>query len=251
MVLRIPVRNRRRRDRVSYTLNLTAFDGSTQYMLKTGSMGGSDSPACTAFAVLKMNGGNGATQRVLSGANTGSNVTYVLQRHSDNRPRLFTRTAGFTTVLDIYGATTLVAASGQVALLFSGDGATAGAAACYRDGVLDTAASPTQANLNGDFNTINNAAGSNPTGGLELFNGCMGQVMMWPALNLALADGSIPAADLANFFGDNGDPVNPALAVAAYGDPTIKLTDPAATFNVNSGSGGDYTITGGPLSPCT
>ncbi len=57
-------------------------------------------------------------------------------------------------------------------------------------------------------------------------------------------DGTITEANRRNFIDALGKPVDPAVAVAAYGAPTLLMSGGASGFAVNQGTGGDFVVTG-------
>ena len=71
-------------------------------------------------------------------------------------------------------------------------------------------------------------------------HGDVADVQMWFG---TYVDFSI-IANVRNFLSATGKPVNPTIAAAAYGSPTILFTGDATTFGTNQGSGGPFTTHG-------
>lgn len=57
------------------------------------------------------------------------------------------------------------------------------------------------------------------------------------------SDGTINLADRRNFISAAGKPVDPAVAVAAYGAPLLLFSGNATTFPINQGTGGAFVVT--------
>jgi hypothetical protein len=58
------------------------------------------------------------------------------------------------------------------------------------------------------------------------------------------SDGTIAASVLDNFITADNKPVNPATAIAAYGQPALLFSGDASAFAINKGTGGAFTLTG-------
>ena len=73
-------------------------------------------------------------------------------------------------------------------------------------------------------------------------------IQFYPGLNIiaGTAPGTIDPADIANFIA-YGRPVDPAQAVAAYGQPALLFSGDMTGFVANQGTGGAFVLTGGTL----
>lgn len=66
---------------------------------------------------------------------------------------------------------------------------------------------------------------------------------LWIGTNIVLADSTVSPTNLAKFI-SGGKPVDPATAIAAFGNPAILFSGDAAGFVTNQGTGGAFTLTG-------
>ncbi len=67
---------------------------------------------------------------------------------------------------------------------------------------------------------------------------------IYPGVSIVQSDGTINEVDRRNFINASGKPVDPAVAVAAYGTPPFLFSGDASTFATNLGTGGAFTLTG-------
>src|SRR4051812_21451076 len=71
------------------------------------------------------------------------------------------------------------------------------------------------------------------------FAGALAGFMFWTGQYIEWEDSD----NLAKIV-SNGKPVDPAVAVAAFGTPAVFLSGDASTFSTNKGTGGTFTTTG-------
>ncbi len=74
--------------------------------------------------------------------------------------------------------------------------------------------------------------------------GDFSNVMCWFGNDIVQPDNTINEADRRNFFTSDGKAVNPSLAIAAYGQPSLYFAGDKDHFATNQGTGGSFTLTG-------
>jgi hypothetical protein len=77
----------------------------------------------------------------------------------------------------------------------------------------------------------------------DSFTGDIADLRIMPGVNL-LTDGDISETTRRLFIDALGKPVNPAVATAALGAPSMLFSGNADTFGTNRGTGGAFTLTG-------
>jgi hypothetical protein len=68
----------------------------------------------------------------------------------------------------------------------------------------------------------------------------MSDLFMWYGKDIDFSD----SANRAKFIDTHGKPVDPSVAVAAFGTPTVLLSGDSSGFIANKGTGGAFTLTG-------
>jgi hypothetical protein len=110
-------------------------------------------------------------------------------------------------------------------------------------GVEDTGAAFTQI-LSGQDIGVPDATTDYPV----LYSQYAADYQFYSGAAIVQADGTIDVSDRRNFVAADNTPVDPALAIAAYGSPLWQFirapSAAASTFATNLGTGGDFTITG-------
>jgi concanavalin A-like lectin/glucanase superfamily protein len=95
------------------------------------------------------------------------------------------------------------------------------------------------------FNGLEFVVGGDTFSG-DSWIGDLGDVRIMPGTNL-LVGGDIPTATVSLFIDGSGHPVDPAITTAALGEPCMLFSGDHASFPINQGPGGAFTLVGGPL----
>lgn len=219
------------------------FDGSTGYLSRSSDFtGNADSSTGILSVWLRLDGGNGSSLQVLFG--TGS--VYSFQRNTSNVFSMYVKNAAGTGELQFNTVGTYTSGASWIHVLASWNtnfGAGSKLSHLYINGVSDkTVTSDLGAAFNVDYTVSNHLVGSQTTPPNAPFNGCMAELYFAPGqfLDFSVAGNRSKFRDILGkpaFLGMDGSlPTGVA--------PLVFLRNPAATFEINSGTGGNYTRAG-------
>jgi len=230
-------------DGASYVANAVDFDGTNDYLTRgAGLTGASDSSTGIFSAWLRFDGSNGADQHILKEStsacvevirNSIDNLQFQL-RNEAQTSRLLVRTsltyANSGTWYHLLASwNTNFAAGAKLRHIYINDVSDVGT-------VVDSDAA-----FNVDYTQTNWSVGAS-TAGASKFDGCMSEVFFAPGqyLNFSIQ------ANRRLFISATGKPVS----LGATGSlptgtaPLVYLKGDSTAFNVNSGTGGNFTLTG-------
>lgn len=179
---------------------------------------------------------------------TSDNSVAFLQFYigGGNKLTLTAPNAAGTGVVSMTAVTDYLASDGWVHTLISFDLSDAGERHYYRDDVAQSPTWGTYTDDSMDF-ILTDWAVCALVGGSQSKSMDIAGFQVWFGVYVDLS----VEANRRLFIDANGKPVDPAVAVASLGTPTLQLTDPAPASYINLGSGGGMTVNNGPLSPGT
>lgn len=219
------------------------FDGTNDYQSFAGALAGlADGKQGTFSGWIRMDGGDNATQRLLSLVVSGGN-RFVISRFSTNVIRVTATNGAGATILLIESTGTVLAGSGWHHIAVSWDLATPGSGQVYLDGVSDISSTTyTDDTIDYAAATVSRigALGTDASG---KFNGAMAE--FW--FDDTRVDFS---TELTKFRSAAGKPVDLGAdgSTPTGSSPVIfcHLDDgeAVANFATNRGTGEDFTITG-------
>lgn len=220
-----------------YYAQAFTFDGTNDWLTRdAGLTGAADSKSWVFSVWLKFNGGDGAAQDLARQADSGNR--FLVQRRTTNKLRFRVLDTGDVDRVDIETSTAVVAASGWIHFLCSGNVATP-AAWIYLNDVSDYVQT-TLSDGTLDWTQANFAIGAIIDGSINKLNADMADYTLWEGTSLDLS----VTANRRLFNTGGNKPVNPQAAIAALGAPIVRLSGPASTANTNLGSGGGFTLHG-------
>lgn len=219
----------------------TTFNGSSQWATVTPT-GVADGQKGTISLWLKINGADGTANTILT---TADNSRIRITRGAGaNTLELRCYDSSAVAVLAWESQATITSASGWVHLLASWD-LSANTAHVYTNGV--SADGGIWAKVNGGTADYTDGVWWLPQ---DTFNGCLSEVFIDIANYVDITDAGVRSR-----FASAGKPVDVSTSNggswATGAQPLIYLHGDYTTFGNNSGSGGNLTVTGGPLSTCT
>lgn len=218
------------------------FDGTNDYMVRGGGLTGAvDSRLGMASFWVNLNGGDAATMFVFRGAANGPRLV----RSNANLWAVTLLNAAGTSSFTIRAATQSVVATGWQHVLVSwSTDAAAGAkiGQIYIDDVSDPGTfTDADAAFDIDYTDTDHAIGADTAGTAKL-NADLADMAVWFGERLDLS----VVANRRKFISVAGKPV--PLGVDGSGPtgtpPIVFQRGPAATFAINRGTGGDFTVTG-------
>ena len=219
------------------------FDGTNDYMTRGGTLtGAADASGGTISAVLTFAaGGDGVRQRILNAAN----ASVIFERTAAARFQMFVTNDGGTITYTISNNTAISSANGCVHIVMSWDAnAAAGAKPehVYLNGVSDKG-TITDAGVafNVDYTATDWGIGARASDGADKLNAELAELWFNPTyIDLSIAANLrkfvTPSGNRADLLSDGSGPTGSA--------PLLYVRGPAATMNVNLGSGGNFSITG-------
>lgn len=226
-----------------YTANTAVFDGTNDYMMMTSSGPTGLAASGTQFtfsAWVKFTGGTGSTDdTVFSFGNSAPSVRIAIYRSIANKIALFARNAAGTTILDLVGSTVIGDAGGWLHIYACIDLTSTSLRKIYINGVAETLVVTTY-NTAGIIAFTSASAryaiGSNiNTTPIEKITASVAE-LWWNDSYLddptKFATGGIPIS-----LGSDGSTPTGAA-------PVFYLMGSGNGFNINSGTGGNYTVTG-------
>lgn len=221
-----------------YTASANDYDGTNDYQLRGGDLTGiADGKAGTFSAWVRIDGGDGATRRIIANAATTPRFHATLT--STNKISILARTSADTTIFNKITTPTYLAGASWLHILSSWNLA-ATVSHLY---ISDAApALDTDTNTDGtiDYTQGNFAIGAD-TAGAAKFNGCLSELFF----HNTYIDLSV-TANRRKFISDQGKPVN----LGADGSrplgvqPLLYAPTGDASGTGNKGSGGAFTTTG-------
>lgn len=226
---------------IGYTANSATFDGSNNYLTNTTTLNSiANAKLFTVSLWVKFNGGDGSFQYLFTERN-GANILY---RHADNK--LYFNLRGVTTNPSIVWTSTgtYTSSSGWLHIIISLDASDTGKRWVYVNGSAAAGTWSTYLNENILYTGVNlHSVGSTHTGSNKL-NGCLSEV--W--FDSQYTDVS---ANIDNWI-SGGHPVSLGSdgSTPTGTQPRVYLKSAYSSFQVNSGTGGDYSVAG-TLSSCT
>jgi len=217
------------------------FDGTNDYMARTSALTGSaNSKNIIVSAWFKITGGDGSGRTIIAtGLSAGSNSFYV-QLRFNNTIRLYGTNSGGSTILTIDSNDTFLAGSGWHHILLACQMNTAGARHLYIDNVenmtVDTFTNDSIA-LTGDKWDI----GANRDNAALWFGElCEIYVNISQYIDITQSSNRLKfrsaTAKPVDIGSDGSTPTGTA--------PIVYLKDPYTSFGTNSGTGGNFTVTG-------
>ncbi len=215
----------------------TVFDGTNDFMVKSGGLTGiTDSQKGLLSFWLKMGAGtDGDTEKILY--NVGP---FAVTRANDDQIRIDAQNSSGVTVLDIRSTNLglVEVASGWVHVLASWDLSTAGRRYIYLNGVSFMNEVTFTVGETIDYNNGNDLRFGTQSAGVLMLNGLVSEVYWtneWLAGTTALAA-----------FNNSGHPKNLGAngSTPTGTQPLIYLHNPFSSFQTNLGSGGNFTVTG-------
>ena len=223
------------------------FDGTSDYMLRGGTLtGASDSKSGILSVWIRLDGGDGATLRILGSSVSAGTAAdrWRSSRLSTNKFIIVGNNAAGTVILQMLSTTSYTAGATWLHLLTSWNlAATVGH--LYVNGVEDQAAGGTFTDDTLDYSVGDWGVGGDSNAGSKM-NGCMTELYFAPGQFLDFSD----AANRAKFRTTTGVP----MYLGADGSlPTgtaplvyqrVAAGAAVTTFATNIGTGGDFSITG-------
>jgi hypothetical protein len=222
-----------------YDAVTAVFDGTNDWMRLTssGPTGLADGKTFTLSAWVKINGADGSSQ-ILTDFGVGGTVRLLIHRNTSNVIRLLGLNAAAAVILDVAGSTAVTSATGWFHLYVCIDLANTSNRKIYIDGVADTLTVTTYTNDSIDFvgtNYIYSIAAD--VDAVPVFKGNIALSELW--FNDSYLD------DVSKFATDNcpislgSDGSTPTGSA-----PVFYLKGEGNAFNVNSGTGGNFTVSG-------
>lgn len=222
---------------VPYVAGIAEFDGTNDYMRITsaGLTGLADGKAGRIAVLLNLTGSTDAAEyTIFSIATSAASARLTLRRLTNNKIQLSLRSSAAATAVEFSTTTSVVAASGLVHYFAAWDAAVGAASnRLYLNGAADTPASVTNADLTIQYigtdhrYTVGANGASTPANRLL---GSLGELFF----------NDVWADDVTTFFA-GGVAVNPGATATAG---VIWLHGTANDFDLNDGTGEDFTITG-------
>jgi len=222
----------------AYSVNTPpVFDGTNDYMTRGADFtGNADAKTGLFSAWLRIDGGDGALQYVLD----NDTLRFFLQRTAANVFRFRASNSAASVILEMLSATTYATSASWLHLAAAWDLA-AGTTQMYVNGASDRAGGPTATNDNIDYTGADWGVGATAAGGNKFF-GAMAEVYFAPGQFLDLS----VAANLAKFRTSGGKPEDLGSdgSTPTGVAPILYLKNAYTTFNTNSGTGGNLSVTG-------
>ena len=221
------------------------FDGSADYMLRGADLTGiADGKKGLLSYWVRLDGGDGSQLIAFNNAKAGK--TFVSSRETDNKIYVVGRNAATTDILNIRTNATYTASAAWLHVLSSWDLATVGARHLYINDVSDlTVTTFTNDTIDYAAGAANWGVGGN-TDGTNLMNGCLAEIYFDPTTYLDLSVTAnrrlfIDATGKPVYLGATGQQPTGTQSILYI---TLPYGSAASAFNVNAGSGGNFTITG-------
>lgn len=224
-----------------FTANAVSYNGTTQSLSAASITGLADGKAGIISFWFLLNGGDGT---LMEFTRTTSNTHIRWYRETTNQIDIRGTNAAGTIILDLETSGTYLAGATWHHLIASWNLATP-ASHLYIDDAEVTYATHTQTN-----DTLNYTDG-NWTCPNTNANICLAEYYFDTVFQ------DLTVASNRRFYDDGGSPLHPvdvstsnSGSWASGGQPKIYLKNAAASAGTNSGTGGNLTINGGPLSDC-
>ena len=219
------------------------FDGTNDYMAIAADLTGiADAKVGIIRICARVDGGDGTLRRLYVMANGAGTTGLTLVWLTTNALQLSGRNAAGTSILSKITTPTYAAGATWLTISAAWDLA-ATTSQLYVGDAAPALGTDTNTDDTIDYTKGGVGIGAR-TGGTEKWNGCIAEVIFWPATYASLAT----EANRRLLVGADGKPVDPAAAIAAWGTPIIHQHidegGAAADFAVNLGSAQDFTITG-------
>ncbi len=220
------------------------FDGTNDWMTRGSDLTGAvDGKKFTVVLWYRIDGGDDATT-------TGFFITasrFKLEKHSSNNWRLFGRNSSASTILTAVGEDNAVVASATWGcLMASGDLATPGSGRMYRNDISDYSETAFVDDTL-DY-TVGDVGIGGQIDGTAKFNGCLAEIYV----NLVTNIDFDVEANRRRFISPAGKPVS--LGADGSGPtgtaPIGYWKNPFDSFETNSGTGGNMSVTG-ELAACS
>jgi len=237
-----PIVSSKRAVSTPWTYYATGFPTDSDYVKRTGAYTGvADGTNLTFNLWFKVNAGEATVRSIFRCAND----RWAIYLFTDNTIRFFTMTSGATDVISYTSAATFLPGSTWHHIIVSTSSRDTAKRHVYIDGSSDA----------GTWNSYNNAvadydgSGDSGFGNVEVGGSasrCSVSEFIWDTVNYV--DVSDSAVRL-RVRTAGGKPENPGSDGSLFtgSTPLIYLHGPAASINVNSGSGGNLTIIGTPV----
>ena len=215
------------------TVTANTYDGTNDYLTRGDLVGNADGKTGILSLFIDLNGGDGADMRIV--AATGATV--FVERDSSNKFHIICKNSAGTTILELWTTITYVASGGWIHLLASWDLANAKTHLYITDVDREDTGLTIKTNDTIDYTVTNWAIGA-ATNGVQKVNACLTQVYF----KNTYLDFSV-TANRRKFITSLGKPADLGTDGS---DPTgaIPLIFLKTGDEVNSGTGGNFTVTG-------
>jgi hypothetical protein len=225
-----------------YRANAVNFDGTNDYLTRgAGLSGAADSKLLTASIWFKMAAGtDGGTHQLFSGSSAvggGANRTRF-RRQPTNVFQFTGLNAAAATIVDFASSATITVAAGSIHALLSFDLANAANRHLYVNDVSDYNHT-TYTDDTMDLTIADWGVGA-AADGTAKFSGDMANLAVWFGVYVDLS----VVTNRRLFRDPGGKPVDPAIAIASLGTPTVLLSGATASWETNDGGGAGFTENG-------
>lgn len=232
----------------AYNIGGADFDGTNDRMARGGALTGvAASNKGTFSCLLRLGGGDGVSQFLIT---TGGAATarFLVQRTSGNKIQVFGADSTLVTLLNMQTVNSYTATGEWIRITASWDLSVAGRHHLLINGVSDKSVTTF---VDGNIDYVDNASGpdfgvgGNHTGTSGRLNGELAEVYFNPGVYIDL---SVAANDLKFGKGNRATPLGQQGTLPTGASPAIYLHleefQGGATFAINRGTGGNFTITG-------
>jgi len=224
-----------------YITTANDYDGTNDFAAHAGDLTGmADGKEGTLSVLLRLDGGDGALQRVFS--NQGNR--FLFERQADDTFRLRAQTSAASTLIQVISDTAYTASSVWLHHLIAWNAATPEAHYFVND-VTDEAAGSIEIDGTIDYTRTAWRFGATVATGGNKLNGCASEIWFDPTF--------IDISVLANrrlFIRADGKPEDlGATGQTPTGGPVLVYSK-TGDLSTNLGTGGNFTITGA-LTPCS
>jgi ferredoxin len=221
-----------------YVASNADFDGSADSMRLTssGPTGLADSKLFTFSCWVRFDGGDGVAQALWTWANSLGTTRCQLFKQATNTLRVFARNSAGSTILDLTTTNTWTASANWLHVYVCIDTASSANCKIYVDGGLEShSGSPTDDTISWVSTSARYTIGGDGGAPGALLNGALAE-LWWNDSYLddttKFASGGCPIS----LGSDGSTPTGSA--------PVFYLKGSGNGFNVNSGTGGNFTVTG-------
>lgn len=223
--------------KTKYTTTGVVFDGTNDYMLRGSDLtGNADGKKGIASFWILFNGSNGVQLQIFA----SQNQSFTLARLSTNKLFISGLNTSVSPILQMQSVNSYTSSSTWHHVIFTWD-LSAGLGQLYVDGVNDRSATGlTLTNDNIDYTRTDYAVGANTDTSRKL-DASIADLYV----NLVQTIDVSVSANLKKFRSALGKPVDlgPTGNLPTGTSPIIFFRGPASAFNINLGTGGNFSIT--------